>query len=1290
VCHDGDRILSVEERMMADNSVNNGAGVKELRFAVTMNGGVSLAVYMGGVTQELNLISKAVPQATTEVERSANPYGRLLRMIGFTAPVIDIITGTSAGGINGAALAVAQANVNGDIGVLKPLWLMDAQIESMLRPPFRSGAPSLLKGDDYFLPLLQRAFQQMTTPEVYTRSEVDIELSLTTTLLRPRILTTPDDYGMSIVERDFAGLLTFKGSRGGLHGDRDDFAAENIGRTARALALAARASAGFPVAFEPAFLPVDEPVAVSGRPDMSPYANWRKLSREAASRYGVDGGLLNNTPTMPALAAIKHRRATGKFIRRVLILIHPHAEDAAMISDEPDRAGDPPTLTAAIQRMAQATTSVGSRAYIREIRQHNDNALRRRDGRELAAGKFTEPLDLAAFLAEKGPAWQLFREMRMRRNALFMAGAVPRSVGQSLEDLQGHALSFLETEDRSPSGLPYLPKEPPTAARRQASAGWPWGIALATGVVTYLVQLLREIDHGLESPAAPDYFRKDVAAVWSEAVNTQAEINRLGEELEEKACAAARAIDGGREEQFGAYLEVYRQELTPPSGKSDGSARAGQQVATLIDTLLQRFLTYIVTPLRVAQNPLLQGLLKVSLLRTAASVDQLLPRLLGIEVVSYLLSENAANTDGSGERSIELFEHTARTAQHFAPGWTADDKLAGMALGRFGAFFKQAWRSNDWIWGRLDAVKTLMCLLLTSETIVILARRRGLSDGMDEGQCRSAADGLVNDIARSAFADDAAFEALKQCRLADLSDRAIDEVTDALRGKRSGQLPCLASLAAYGAQIAIAAEEVPFLRAAVLDDRRRGAVGARAERFLDDLDGLRSVTRDSNAPAGYRELLLFANAGIGQEEIGEQIPSDALIRTASTAMATTATVLASPASGLGFARGLTMGLRGAVGLPYWIIVGLTHTGQLARIAAAAVLALGVSLVTISLIVPLHGVLAGLLPVLGFGSLLAISVYGAMRTRSFTHVAALLGLLVPLMMLGVNEGEKQQTSASAGADSNPAMGWLAVGCVAVIVVGAVVIANLSSPIHSPLSTGLAVGQHALKLLRRSGKALAKIGVAAAAVIALAWTTALWVQRHGGWRDVVVNAVGERWLNRLTPVFANFPFCAAVYIGATAVGFVMAVALSRRLRPADRPATPGSARRTNRLTDPTGLAIAWAAFYGALYAVLTWVLVAVTHRTDPWPPSPSWISLGIALAFSLLIGPTLWWQSETRLIERLARRLDADERTGKRQDTIHTLLASNGDHAYLFTKDGSTLSPAGWRIRRKAELRRQTSG
>jgi len=70
---------------------------EELRIAVVMNGGVSLAVWIGGVTLEIG-----------RVLARDSVYGEIQTLTG-TSTRVDVICGTSAGGVNGAFLAMAMA-----------------------------------------------------------------------------------------------------------------------------------------------------------------------------------------------------------------------------------------------------------------------------------------------------------------------------------------------------------------------------------------------------------------------------------------------------------------------------------------------------------------------------------------------------------------------------------------------------------------------------------------------------------------------------------------------------------------------------------------------------------------------------------------------------------------------------------------------------------------------------------------------------------------------------------------------------------------------------------------------------------------------------------------------------------------------------------------------------------------------------------------------------------------------------------------------------------------------------
>jgi len=114
---------------------------KEVRFAVVMYGGVSLAIYINGVAQELYKMVRATarkrnddgsfgdyfiekPEGTEAVYRT---LGELLH----TRFVVDILSGTSAGGINAIFLAKALAN-NQPMSQLEQLWVEQGDIELLI------------------------------------------------------------------------------------------------------------------------------------------------------------------------------------------------------------------------------------------------------------------------------------------------------------------------------------------------------------------------------------------------------------------------------------------------------------------------------------------------------------------------------------------------------------------------------------------------------------------------------------------------------------------------------------------------------------------------------------------------------------------------------------------------------------------------------------------------------------------------------------------------------------------------------------------------------------------------------------------------------------------------------------------------------------------------------------------------------------------------------------------------------------------------------------------------------
>jgi patatin-related protein len=117
---------------------------KELRLALICYGGVSLAVYMHGITREiwhLNRASRAFHDGSEAEAGSEAVYAKLLEKMAEVSGVrmrvlTDIIAGASAGGINGVFLA--QAITTGQsLEPLTDMWLRNADVETLIDPDAR-------------------------------------------------------------------------------------------------------------------------------------------------------------------------------------------------------------------------------------------------------------------------------------------------------------------------------------------------------------------------------------------------------------------------------------------------------------------------------------------------------------------------------------------------------------------------------------------------------------------------------------------------------------------------------------------------------------------------------------------------------------------------------------------------------------------------------------------------------------------------------------------------------------------------------------------------------------------------------------------------------------------------------------------------------------------------------------------------------------------------------------------------------------------------------------------------
>jgi patatin-related protein len=369
---------------------------QEIRFAIVMYGGVSLAIYINGVALELLRLVRSTAADPADrnqpllrqdqLKGTEHVYRKAAQLLGRERDgvkrpvtdddpirvrfVIDILSGTSAGGINAMFLAKALAN-DQSMDELKKLWVEEGAIERLINdaksveeldglaeenPP-----TSLLNGRRMYRKLLD-AFDGMdlapTARRAGSRSPLvdELELFVTTTDIRglPVNLRLADD--VVVEELRHRNVFRFRYGDGFSNAAANDFVAENN----PFLAYAARCTSSFPFAFPPMKL-ADIDAVLANTPRRREDAGlgkdadrWRRFfpayaappsgKRFAPADYDFvdrafgDGGYLDNKPFGHATEALRSRRG-GVPAQRKLVFIEPspeHLTSAARPGDRPN------------------------------------------------------------------------------------------------------------------------------------------------------------------------------------------------------------------------------------------------------------------------------------------------------------------------------------------------------------------------------------------------------------------------------------------------------------------------------------------------------------------------------------------------------------------------------------------------------------------------------------------------------------------------------------------------------------------------------------------------------------------------------------------------------------------------------------------------------------------------------------------------------------------------------------------------------------------------------------------
>lgn len=337
---------------------------KELRLALICYGGISLAVYMHGITGEIWRLARA-----SRSFRDDDPpgdgveavYHALLEEIARSADVRlrilpDIVAGASAGGINGIFLAQALATGQ-SLEPLTRMWLENADIEALLAPEAAPERFSKLWATPLAWMVSDRN-QIAGTVEPGSREEVARKLRhfirarwfdppfggkrLTHMLLDaldamaggpagPRLLPPGQPLDLFVTVTDFRGhpeRLRLNSPAEVVETEHRlvfPFGDDGDGRLGDAaeLALAARATSSFPGAFPPLKVgEVDEVLKERRRrwPGRKAFLA-RVLPRHAAVGAAedavlIDGSVLANAPFRPAIDALRDRPAKRQIDRR--------------------------------------------------------------------------------------------------------------------------------------------------------------------------------------------------------------------------------------------------------------------------------------------------------------------------------------------------------------------------------------------------------------------------------------------------------------------------------------------------------------------------------------------------------------------------------------------------------------------------------------------------------------------------------------------------------------------------------------------------------------------------------------------------------------------------------------------------------------------------------------------------------------------------------------------------------------------------------------------------------------